>query len=77
MQRKWSALAKPQAYEPLRGLQLQYGRNSHDSTIDDASSITTSQMSDDEDDQVDIIGVDEARPELRRGTVSQTMIHPG
>jgi hypothetical protein len=70
MQRIWSPLAKPKAYEPLRGVELQYGNNnSTDSIMDDASSFTTSMMS--EDDEVDIIEVDEARPGLSRGTVSR------
>jgi hypothetical protein len=69
MQRIWSPLAKPTAFEPLRGVELQYGNNNHnnaDSIMDDASSFTTSMVS--EDDEMDIIGVDEARPELRKGT---------
>ena len=68
MQRIWSPLPKPKAFEPLRGVELQYGNNNTDSIMDDASSFTTSMVS--EDDEMDIIGVDEARPDLSRGTVS-------
>ena len=68
MQRIWSPLAKPKAFEPLRGLELQYGNNNPNSIMDDASSFTTSMVS--EDDEMDVIEADEARPELRRGTVS-------
>ena len=68
MQRIWSPLPKSSAFEPLGGVELQYGNNNADSIMDDASSFTTSMVS--EDDEMDIIGVDEARPDLSRGTVS-------
>jgi hypothetical protein len=70
MQRIWSPLEKPTAYEPLGGQELQYGNNNVDTTMSDTSSFTASLMSDDDDDQVDMVGVEEPRPEFRRGTVS-------
>jgi hypothetical protein len=72
MQRIWSPLEKPMAYEPLRGQELQYGNNNVDATMSDASSFTTLLMSDDDDDHVDQVGVEEPRPEFKPGTVSHS-----